>query len=301
MKNSMKCMATAILMAGAMSMTSFAAGWQQDATGWWYGTNADNTTWCSNSWQWLDGNGDAIAECYYFDANGYVLMNTTTPDGYTVNESGAWVQDGIVQSRSAVNANGSVEQQIQEEESDDESDSNMVTASGQRTTSAKTTKNQKNNSKSGKTIHSGSSSSSSSDDSYDVVDSDDMSSFAEECFELINKERAKKGLDELEWDDTVAEACQIRAEEITEKFSHVRPDSTICFTAFDEVGFSSNAEGENIAEGQTTPKAVVKAWMNSKGHRENILKSSYNRSAIGFVYDPDSDYKYYWVQMFGRE
>jgi len=89
----------AVLMAMSMSVTSFAAGWQKNDTGRWYGTNADNTAWHTNGWQWVDGNGDGVAECYYFDANGYILANTTTPDGYQVNADGAWVENGIVQTQ----------------------------------------------------------------------------------------------------------------------------------------------------------------------------------------------------------
>ena len=83
----------AATMVMGTSMTSFAAGWQQNSTGWWYGTNADNSTWYSNGWQWIDG------KCYYFDGNGYMLTNTTTPDGYQVDASGAWVVNGVVQTQ----------------------------------------------------------------------------------------------------------------------------------------------------------------------------------------------------------
>ncbi len=92
-------MALAGAMAAGMAMTSFAAGWQKNDTGWWYGTNADNTTWHANGWQWIDSNNDGVAECYYFDANGYMLANTTTPDGYTVNADGAWTENGVAHTR----------------------------------------------------------------------------------------------------------------------------------------------------------------------------------------------------------
>ncbi len=91
---------TAVLASTVFGITSFAAGWQQNANGYWYGTNADNSTWYSNGWQWIDGNGDGVAECYYFDGNGYMLANTTTPDGYQVNADGAWVQNGQAQTKS---------------------------------------------------------------------------------------------------------------------------------------------------------------------------------------------------------
>ena len=93
-----KGIATAIASIIAVSPV-FAAGWQQDASGWWYGTNADNTTWYYNGWQWIDGNGDGTAECYYFGADGYLYQGGTTPEGYTVNADGAWTENGIVRTK----------------------------------------------------------------------------------------------------------------------------------------------------------------------------------------------------------
>jgi hypothetical protein len=60
-----------------------------------------------NSWQWLDGNNDGIAESYYFDGNGYMLANTTTSDGYTVKADGAWTVNGVVQTQGAAVNNSS--------------------------------------------------------------------------------------------------------------------------------------------------------------------------------------------------
>lgn len=70
-------------------------GWIQDQKGYWW-RNADGTH-PANVWMWLDGNKDGISECYYFDGNGYCLLNTITPDGYWVNADGAWIVDGVVQ------------------------------------------------------------------------------------------------------------------------------------------------------------------------------------------------------------
>lgn len=99
--------AAGYLMAAAMmvmmSATAFASGWQKNDTGWWYGTNETNTTWHANCWQWIDGNNDGIAECYYFDQNGYMLASTTTPDGFTVNADGAWTVNGVVQTKIVAN------------------------------------------------------------------------------------------------------------------------------------------------------------------------------------------------------
>lgn len=93
--------ATSVLLTFAMSIPTFGAGWQKNDFGWWYGTNAENTTWYANEWQWIDGNGDGVAESYCFDANGYMYANTTTPDGYTVNADGAWTENGVVQTKAA--------------------------------------------------------------------------------------------------------------------------------------------------------------------------------------------------------
>lgn len=76
-------------------------GWRKNETGWWYSINAEGTTWYSSCWQWLDGNGDGTAECYYFNQDGYMAADTTTPDGYTVNADGAWIVNGVVQTRDA--------------------------------------------------------------------------------------------------------------------------------------------------------------------------------------------------------
>lgn len=86
-----------ISLATAMSMTSFAGYWKKDNQGWWW--RNDGGSYPANTWEWLDGNKDGIAECYYFDASGYLLTNTTTPDHYTVDENGAWIKNGIVQTK----------------------------------------------------------------------------------------------------------------------------------------------------------------------------------------------------------
>ena len=92
-------LSAALMLSVMMAVPAFAAGWQKNNTGWWYGTNADNSTWYANGWQWIDGNGDGFAECYYFDGNGYIATNGTTPDGYQVNADGQWMQDGVVQTK----------------------------------------------------------------------------------------------------------------------------------------------------------------------------------------------------------
>ena len=89
-------LSTAVFMA-AFAVNAYAGRWVQDSTGWWY--DWGNGSWPASSWQWIDGNSDGVAECYYFDRFGYCMVNTTTPDNYQVNASGAWVESGVVQTR----------------------------------------------------------------------------------------------------------------------------------------------------------------------------------------------------------
>ena len=103
MKKTVLFAATAV-MTMAMGITAFAGTWKSDANGWWYDNG--NGSYPAAQWDWIDGNNDGIAECYYFDQNGYALMNTSSPDGYQLNESGAWVLNGVVQTKQ-VTANAS--------------------------------------------------------------------------------------------------------------------------------------------------------------------------------------------------
>lgn len=93
--------AAAMVMTAAMSMTALAGevGWTQDSKGWWYGTDEIGAKWHNDGWHWLDGNKDGVSESYYFGADGYVLVNTTTPDGYVVNGDGAWTVNGVIQTQ----------------------------------------------------------------------------------------------------------------------------------------------------------------------------------------------------------
>ena len=99
-------------------------------------------------------------------------------------------------------------------------------------------------------------------------------------------------------DPTLTKAANIRAKEIVTLFEHTRPDNTICFSVLDEVGYSYMACGENIAAGAADSDFVMGMWMGSTGHRKNILSAGFSRLGVGYVYIPNSEYGYYWVQMF---
>lgn len=91
---------TALAIAATTGSIFAGGGWAQNADGlWWYGTNTSFSNRCYGGWFWVDGDKDGIAECYYFDADGYILQGTTTPDGYQVNSDGAWVVNDVVQTK----------------------------------------------------------------------------------------------------------------------------------------------------------------------------------------------------------
>ena len=120
-------------------------------------------------------------------------------------------------------------------------------------------------------------------------------SYVDEVLRLVNIERTKNGLSELTTNTTLQQAAQQRAIEIKSVFSHTRPDGTSCFTALDDFNISYRAAGENIAYGQKTPEEVVQGWMNSEGHRANILSSKFGKIGIGCY---SSNGTYYWTQLF---
>lgn len=118
---------------------------------------------------------------------------------------------------------------------------------------------------------------------------------AYEVLRLTNEERKAQGLQELKMDKDLLEAAMQRAAEINVHFSHTRPDATSCFTACDKMS------GENIECGYgtlSTAKEAVDGWMNSSGHKANILNKNFNSIGIGVA---EIEGAYYWVQCFGWE
>lgn len=96
-KGFIKVLTATALLSMLASSTVFAGQWKSDNNGWWY--QNDDGSYPTNTWQWIDGNGDGVSESYYFNENGYMLTNTVTPDNYTVNADGAWTVNGVVQTQ----------------------------------------------------------------------------------------------------------------------------------------------------------------------------------------------------------
>ena len=120
--------------------------------------------------------------------------------------------------------------------------------------------------------------------------------FPQQVLDLVNKERAKVGARPLRLSSELQSAAMLRAREITQVMSHTRPNGKSCMTVLK----SPWGAGENIAGGNETPEEVVEGWMNSPGHRRNILYPRFNKLGVGYCYDPNGvgGYKPYWVQLF---
>ena len=361
-----------IFSAGALALLSacpaFAGFWRRgDAPNEnrWVYDNGDGTL-AANEWKWIDANADGIAECYCFDAGGWLYVNTETPDHYQVDANGAWIVNGVVQTQTAAlspsrdtntaaagwkqeaggwryykgghyltsqwrkisnkryyfNADGLMVPGFQEIDGnkyyfdsegalktknftkDDvryivEEDGVITDEQDGGDWDTFQSDDYKGNSdrdesSSGKSSP-GKSSSGGNADEGSSSESRDPDDYAGTVWAIVNEERQKAGRGELDWSDTLSEAASERAKELTELFSHSRPDGRDCFTVLSEYSIGSMAAGENIAMGQRTPQEVMNAWMNSKGHRENILNASFDTIGVG-CYEENG--VYYWVQLF---
>lgn len=119
---------------------------------------------------------------------------------------------------------------------------------------------------------------------------------AEQITRLVNAERAKEGLPAVELDADITAAANVRAREIKQQFAHTRPDGRNFSTALTDRGISYWGCGENIAYGQRSEEEVMTGWMNSPGHRANIMNGSFKKIGVGY-YQDERGVKY-WVQLF---
>ena len=100
----------------------------------------------------------------------------------------------------------------------------------------------------------------------------DLDAYAQEVLTLTNAQREAAGLNPLSADPVLTEMAMLRARELEESYSHTRPSGENCNTVFGEFEADLRFWGENAAKGNRTPEAVVEAWMDSRGHRENLLR-----------------------------
>lgn len=119
--------------------------------------------------------------------------------------------------------------------------------------------------------------------------------FENEVIRLVNEHRVQNGLKPLTADWELSRIARYKSQDMVDNryFSHTSPTYGSPFQMIKSFGLSYRTAGENIAYGQKTPQAVVNAWMNSSGHRANILNASYTKIGVGYVANG-----HYWTQMF---
>jgi len=248
---------------------------------WWY--DYGDGTWAAGGWYWIDGNRNGIAECYCFDKDGWLLTNRTTADGYQVNHDGAWIVDGVVQTRivtpgTVISSGGT------------RSDS-PVNACGISAVIAGSRADVSDRIFTGNRV---------------VIDLDSenraqqqpsgfQDSYARQVFDMVNAERTKAGKTPLAWAEDIGEIAEIRVEELSQQYSHIRPDGQNFLSVWDEHNIPYKYYGENIAMGQDNPEEVMGTWMNSEPHQNNILDEDYTHMAAGSYY---KDGQFYWIQLF---
>ena len=129
-------------------------------------------------------------------------------------------------------------------------------------------------------------------DVYSAKTDKDYYSLSHKVYEIVNQERIKAGVKPLRFNDKVYKAAMIRAKECHKYFSHIRPNGKDCFTALSEAGVKQNYAGENIAVGFSSPKSVMEGWMQSSGHRSNILNPVFTDFGCGVCNTGE------WTQFF---
>ena len=249
-------MTTGLFIALSTNLT-FASGWTKGISknAWWY--DFGNGDYFKSSWQWIDGNQDGIAECYCFDENGWMYENTTTPDGYTVNENGAWTVSNIVQTKTS--------DLIPKNNTSNVNNGNN-TASNNFTETRNNEENQGN-------------------EDFNEKQED----YRADILRRVNKYRDRQGLNTLEENDYLNEMAQIRAEELSVRYSHARPNGETLIGKY-------GVNGEIGMKGSKTPKDAFLAWKNSKQHNKLMLHGDYLTFGSGYYVDGNG--KSYWVILF---
>lgn len=118
-----------------------------------------------------------------------------------------------------------------------------------------------------------------------------------EVYEITNNYRSLVGVSSLTLDSSLVEAASIRAKELSDSFSHTRPNGSSCFTVLSELGISYGTAGENIAAGYSSSQSVMEGWRSSSGHYQNIISSKFKKIGIGVNIINN---QYYWVQIFSN-
>lgn len=257
---------------------AYAGQWMQDGNGWWW--QNDNGSYPAFTWAWCDGNHDGIGENYFFDENGYMSMDTTAQE-IAVNENGAMLYNGAVCTAvmpdgqdfvPGMAIDGKLVYWVYQE-----SDASIA--------AGKEREHQKTEQESSENI-----------DSYEL---------AYRIAELVNEERESRGKEALEINEELMENALLRAEEAVENFSHTRLNGDNYDTAVtaEHSSASENLQGGGISKSDTLEslaEQIVDGWLNSSGHKKNMLNSKWEETGVGVYITGGGEYtiSYRVIQIF---
>lgn len=265
----------------------YAGQWMQDSTGWWW--QNDDGSYPYLAWAWIDGNHDGVAENYCFDERGYLDMNPVD-QGETVNTDGAMMYNGAV--CTAVLPNGrdyEMGMAVNGERTNwvyhETEDSILRRQEAEEKAAADKAEREKIDlEQNTATVEDA--------NAYVDIDTDEI---ARQVVDLVNQERESRGKAALECNDELMDNAALRAEEISEQFTHSRPDGSSCNTVVCIKNFGVGENIEAIGNGvdieksdiESLSKYIVKNWMASSGHKKNILDSRYKETGVGVYRDGD--------------
>lgn len=129
-----------------------------------------------------------------------------------------------------------------------------------------------------------------------------LNEFVYEMCLSVNEERERQGKSPLVIRQAISDAAWLHAKDMHDRgyFSHYTPEGDSPYQRMRDAGISFRSGGENISAGRSTVSSTMDGWMNSSGHRENILNSSYDAFGIGY-FNGSNGYRHYWVQKFVRD
>ncbi len=284
MKKVFKVTAAAAFISLMAAVPAMAGQWQQDSVGWkWVNNDGSPVEVLRDWWAWCDGNHDGIGENYYFDSNGYLSL-TGQPGGeavgITVNEAGALTENGTVVTAQMPEGQdlvmGAAEDgkmfvlTIPDRGEAAEPEMAPIPEAAEEPTQAPL--------------------------EIDI----DCEVLAQRIAELVNEEREARGKDALEIEADFTEAAMVRAEEISEQYSHLRPnggsfDSAIQGHRYYRYGENIvKLEGLNVVGDAATidflAKQFVNAWLESPGHKKNMLYDDWTATGVGVYYNETGIY-----------
>lgn len=133
-----------------------------------------------------------------------------------------------------------------------------------------------------------------------IPDTNSLTSYEQQVIELVNRERSSRGLGLLTYDSQLGYVARLKSQDMVNNnyFSHTSPTYGSPFQMMEKFGLRFSAAGENIAYGQRTAQEVMNAWMNSAGHRANILSATYTHIGVGVA--KSSNGTLYWTQEFTK-